>query len=232
MHVEVGFQFTDRSWCPLERCQKAVHLRTGDRGTDGAISTWLERHGIEIVTCADAFEACAVALRQHEPPPDLALIGADWLAPGERAIIDYFRESWPGVVIVVHGSTTATSSLPAQPLTRVCRSAGEVQELLADSPDALLNRLRCAPRAQAPIDNDQRGQPKEAAADERRAGMKEAPLPQPTIPTGERPEPPVELTPSTAPRDSAATTTGKPAPPSRSVLTEEELAALLEDDER
>lgn len=215
----------------MERCQKAIHLRTGDRETDGAISAWLERHGVEVIPCADAFEACTFALTHSAVNPDLVLVGADWLAPNEVAIIGYLREIWPGVTAVVYGSAPATAGFASAPLTLVRRSAAGVRRMLAAAPDALLEESLKALRAQAPLDEDWRPQPEApvaieprlpaaGAAPPRRAGDRrdtEAPDGKLTARVvGEVPETPSKARP--------------PAP--QTILTREELAALLEDDKK
>ena len=212
----------------MEPCQKAIHLRTGDRGTDGAIAAWLERHGVEVVACADAFEACTIALTHSAAAPDLALIGADWLAPEELAISSYFRETWPELTIVIYGSASATAGFEATALTHVCRSAAAVRRMLAATPGALVEESRGALKTLATLDDGWRPQ-LDAPLATGAAAVEEAVLPRPanrmqatnardadiTPPDGEQPP---------------ATTAGQPAPASQTILTREELAALLEDE--
>jgi hypothetical protein len=214
----------------LERCKRAIHVRTGDRGTDGAISTWLQRHGVDVTPCADAFEACVYALAQPEPPPELALIGADWLAPDEVAVLGYLRETWPGIAIVVYGGTEATASFEASPATRVCRSGEALRRMLADTPDALLDVRRAAPQSPAPPDDGWRPQPKAAPPEVRHPGPGGLPLPRSTIQTHD----PEMLASELARRSSqegSGGTAGQRPPVSHEILTREELAALLADDE-
>jgi len=205
-------------------------VRTGDRETDGAISAWLERHGVEVVECADPFEACTLALTQREPTPDLAFIGADWLAADELAIVGYFREAWPGLTTVVYGSAPATARFDAAPATWVCRSGSAVRRMLADSPDALLNESREALRSQTPVDDGWRPQPEVPPPGDQHAGRREMPLPHPTIQTHDPEMLAAELARRVTRQDSDGTA-GKRAPASHDILTREELAALLEDDE-
>ncbi len=205
-------------------------MRTGDRGTDGAISAWLERHGIEVVPCADPFEACTLALTQRGPAPDLAFIGVDWLAPGEAAIIGYFRETWPGLTMVVYGSAQATAGFEASPPTLVCRSAEGLRRMLADSPEALLSKSVEATRSQAPPDDGWRPQPNASPPDVQRVSRGGTPLPRATIQTHDAEMLAAELA-RRGSRQDADGALGKRSPASHEILTREELAALLADDE-
>jgi hypothetical protein len=230
MHRQPGFQSSYRSWFALERCKNAIHVRTGDRGTDGAISAWLERHGVKVVDCADPFEACAFALTERAAAPDLALIGADWLAPDEAALVGYFREAWPGLITVVYGSPQATAGFEASPPTLVCRSADALRRMLADSPDTLLSQSLEALRSQTPLDKGWRPQPKAPSPDAQHGGARDMSLPHPTIETRDAEVSAAELARRVAPHDPGAGK-GKRAPASHEILTREELAALLADDE-
>ncbi len=202
-------------------------MRTGDRGTDGAISAWLERHGVEVIACADAFEACALALTHSETTPDLTLVGVDWLAPDELAVIGYFRETWPGVTTVVYGSKPADTGFEAAPLTIVCRSAVAMRRILADTPDALLEKSIGAPRAQTPPDDGWRPQPKTPPPVETHVRVGETPA----IQTRDAEALDTKLTPRVV-EPEVEKATGQRPPMSQAILTPEELAALLEDDEK
>ena len=231
MNPQVGAKSSPCDWCALEHCKRAIHLRTGDRGTDGAISAWLERHGVEVVACADAFEACTFALTHSAATPDLVLVGADWLAPDELAIIGYFRETWPGVTTVVYGSAPATAGFEATRPTLVQRSATAVRRMLADAPGALLEESLKALRAQAPLDDGWRPQPKLPPSAEPQAPAAGTALPRPAIQTRDTEALGSEFTPRLTGQDSE-TASGPPPPAPQTILTREELAALLEDDEK
>ena len=213
----------------MERCQKAIHLRTGDRGTDGAISAWLERHGIEVVACADAFEACTFTLTHSATVPELAFVGADWLAPDELAIVSYLRETWPGVTIVIYGSAPATAGFEASALTHVCRSAFAVRRMLAAVPGAMVEESLRALRAQPSLDDGWRPQPETPRAEEHSAAA-EMPAPRPALRTRDTEAMDADIAPhvNKQHRELAA---GQRPPASQTILTKEELAALLEDDE-
>jgi hypothetical protein len=204
-------------------------LRTGDQGIDGAISTWLERHDVEVVGCADPFEACAFALTQRGSAPDLAFIGVDWLAPEELAIVDYLREIWPELSAVVYGGAQATARLEPNAPALVCRSAEGLRRMLADSPDALLSQPRAA-APQSPPDDGWRPHPAAPAPDVQRVSPKDMPVSRRTIQTHDAEMLAAELARRAAPQDSDATV-GKRPPSAHEILTREELAALLADDE-
>jgi hypothetical protein len=215
----------------LQRCNAAVHLCTGNQGTDEAIRAWLERHGVEVVACADAFEACTVALTQPDRKPDLALIGTDWLAPEELAIIGYWRETWPGLTVILYGSAEGTAGLPTQPSTHVCRSAEELQHLLEDSPDNVLKQTHEALRAQPVAGDDWQPRPDAPApathGPDRQKGKS---LSGPVAETKDAKQARAKRTPRAAaskpgpgPKEPGATPTD--------ILTDKEWAALLEDEE-
>jgi len=211
----------------MERCRKAIHLRTGDRATDEAITSWLERHGVESVGCADPFEACCLALRQPELAPDLILIGVDWLAPDELGVHEYLHQTWPAAAVVLYSSGPAGAILAGGPATIVHRSAESLQRMLAGPPEALLTALRDAARPAAdsaawrpqptlpPDTASSAGDPADAApgaAVACGAGAPAAAVPRPA-PDGEQTQ--------AAPR----------TPLAQTILTREELAALLADDD-
>ncbi len=204
-------------------------MRTGDRATDGAIARWLQDHGVEVTHCADSYEACVVALSQDGPPPDVAFIGADWLAPDETAIIAYFHESWPELPIVVHGSARATSGFHSSKQTRVCRSPEVLRHMLADSPDA----LTAEHRVHAPVSPlSEQPDPRQVVPTiaPRLADLEDLEIPRPTIRTQDAEPPAAEC----VPRITGLDTDAPPAlgtPATHDILTREELEALLADDE-
>jgi hypothetical protein len=209
----------------MERCSKAIHLRTGDRGTDNAISAWLEKHGVDVVACADPFEACLVALSRSEPAPDLALVGVDWLAPDELGIVEYFAQAWPGLTLVLYGSPQATARFQPAPLTVVYRSPDALQRVLSESPDKLLARSR----AEAAPDEVRRAQPENPGTHARRAEtFVILPARAETQDPGREPQK-QDRPPGAAGEEETGKTTAAAAP--HSILTREELAALLEDDD-
>ena len=211
----------------MEHCKRAIHLRTGDRATDGSIGAWLDRHGIDVVSCADPFEACTLALTQPKPAPSLALVGADSLTPDELSIVGYLRETWPHLAVVVYGSVPATAGLEEARSTVVCHSAGAVRRMLEDPPSDLLDRSRGSLRLQASLGDDWHPQPDGPAIG----------VPRPDAMAGwlshetSQPENHAGLTCDGAtegarPVSDSASPEGAEAP--CGILTPEELAALLE----
>jgi len=180
----------------------ALHLRTGDHGNAYAINAWLERHGIQVVNCRDALEACVVLLRQPALTPDWAFIGTQWLDGDDRPIVRYMRQTWPGVTIVLYGG--ALVELAGDRRTVVCRTSADLRNMLAGSPDDLLARSVRAPR---PVDN-----PGEAG-ETHQATPEKQPLDRPLPPAGS---------------DTIRPPGSDAAPPS--ILTRDELAALLDEE--
>jgi hypothetical protein len=196
---------------------------------DGAIAHWLEQHHLETVSCRDPFEACVYALTRPDACPDLILLGGDWLAAEEHVIIDYLRETWPSAAIVLYGLGFSPTEFRNRPGLRCFDSAAAVNRLTAEPPEAIVKLLRETHPAARPI----------SAA----AGLiRELPPRDRAIPDGLRSETPA------AARNSPVQAHGveSPAPLKRaepdapdknaptaahSILTQEELTALLEDDE-
>ena len=220
-----------RYGCAVEPSHKAIHLRTGDRGTDGAISTWLDCHDVEVVTCADSFDACVQALTELASAPDLALIGIDWLPPDEYSIIHYLRETWPGLTMVLYGSTPMIVEFGKMPLTIACRGAADIRRMLASTPGALVKQSHAALPAQSTSSEQWLPRPAESAQFAEAPPL-EAPPTQPAkiitkradttgaVPSHQVGEP-----------DADSAMTSRP-PITQAILTREELAALLEDDKK
>lgn len=227
---------------------RILHLRTADRGADEAIASWLQSHDTEVIECADPFDACLAALAADEPAPELALVGLDWVSPDDFTVVGYFRESWPGIVVVFYGSPRVAASFPAAPLTIVCRTAESFEELLRGSPAALRSRCSDAHRPTRRILDDWRATPPAPApnasppseladfpppASSNNAGDSpprnvEYPPPPTVIAVDEVTAPPDRIPP--ADKRTSATVRQEHAPPPRvDALTPEELAMLLED---
>jgi hypothetical protein len=213
----------------LERSLSAIHLRTADRGTDGAIAAWLRDHGVSVVSCADPFEACVVALTQSTPAPDLAFVGVEWLAHDELAIIGYLRQTWPELTIVLYGSAPALAGFQASPLGVACRTSAALKRMLAESPENFLAEFETARRSRAALGDAWRPRPQLAPPNEQPSRAPDEGLPRPTIETRDVDLLAAELAPRVGGPD-AAPPTAPPTSPAHEILTPEELAALLEDD--
>jgi len=202
-------------------------VRTGERGTDSAIAAWLERHGVEVAACSDAFEACTIALKKTGEAPDVAFVGSDWLPADEHVILDYFDEIWPDLITVVYGRVPAAIASREGPRTLVCSSAQALRRILDDAPDALLQGLRAITETQPGIEGD-RPVPPGPTPGQGQGGH----APMTAIARGETRVEGQEGRPASPARESALQRGGpRPSGPApRNVLTDEELAALLEDD--
>ncbi|MBU0641000.1 MAG: hypothetical protein KKB50_19225 [Planctomycetes bacterium] len=190
----------------------AIHLRTGDPGAAAIIDQWLERHGVVVIGCTDAFHACSHMVRNGTEAPLLAFVGTDWLAPDDRAIIRYLHERWPGVGIVLYGAVEAGVSWANGARLIVCRTRAALRDLVAKTPQQLLERS--APQAAS-----------------------NTALRSPPLPRNEPPAPPAVSTcvaagddAPRAPRrlDNVPPVSGA-AEPTHLGLTREELAALLDE---
>jgi hypothetical protein len=119
-----------------------LHIRTGSRASVQLVDRWLERQQVEVLACADAFDACVAVLRKDAPPIGLALLGADWLDPEDFALIRLLHEHVPGLAIVLYGY----AGLPQEPAHAgpllVCRSAVDLEHALQDELDGLVARVR------------------------------------------------------------------------------------------
>ncbi len=189
------------------RC--AFHLRGGERCTVELIDAWLARYGYDVAGCADPYDACVHLLLNQAQAPELAFLGTDWLAREEFALLEYVREAWPRTGILVYGSDLQ-SAFGALDMMAFCKSRAALRESLAQTPDDLLANLRrgtpiAGARARLP-------RPREAVA--------EAPTSQALPPSmKDAAKPPAHA----APGESGA------ASLSQSLLTRDELAALLGD---
>ena len=187
--------------------QTAIHLRTAEPDVTRVVDGWLCRHAVRTVTLADVYEACVHLLRHHADVPDLAFIGADWLRTEDGAILGYLRATWPSVAIVVYSSGQRGLVGQADPRQRVCTSVQALRELLADPPGRL---LEC-------IYGEANGRPAVAVS---LVGESENASLRPTA----------REIPSCAGSPGLQRVEPEADPP-RSILTHEELSALLDEDE-
>jgi hypothetical protein len=199
-----------------------LHICSGEQTAVEAVNAWLARHAVDVVGFRNVYDACVYLLKHYETVPDLALVGTDWLAHDELSIVQYIRETWPRVGVLVYGENDSPV-VDLSHLTMTCRSPADLERILEHPPGDVLQRLAFeahAPAGPAP----RRSRP--AALRPSRA---------PTASTSHA-QPTECLTPTPADLPSA-TTPAVPSPlPSaapRSRLTDEELSALLDaQDER
>lgn len=192
--------------------QRAIHVRTGQRVAADALDGWLARHGVRVDGFGDVYETCVHLLTNYEQTADLALVGMDWLSDDECAIIPYLRQTWPRVGLVLYGAALNSPLIELLPMTLACRLGEPIRQLLAGTPQELLQRMSTKAAVEA-----REGPP-------RPRGVPEA-------------GPALEPRPRTSPVKGSAVAGGMvDAGPScgeapRSILTAEELAALLQDQE-
>lgn len=222
----------------------AVHLCTGDESAVDRINAWLEEHGVGVTRCADAYEACVLALKSAAQCPALTFVGTDWLAPDDAVILNYLRETWPGTGMILYGNGAEGRVGDSSALTLSCRARGELQRILESSPERLLTRLRgehvsrgvdvpvlpappesCSvPELKAVQEPEHEPEPEPNGAHRVRAAVEPSPVEPPTEPEP-RPEP------ALAPAAELLRPPPQPFDPPRAILTREELAALLDESE-
>ncbi len=199
-----------------------IHIRTGQPAAADALDRWLADHKVQTTAFADVYEACVHLLREYEDIPDVVAIGTDWLAADELAIVRYARETWPRAIIVLCGAA-AGAALDTSPLTVACRSDAALQELLAETPLHLLERL-CARAAAIPEEIPPPVVSVPAASVPQLPRLRAASPVSPAVvprPAGGRADP-------TADAKLRPATTEAPG----SILTAEELSALLDAPDR
>jgi hypothetical protein len=204
---------------------RTLHLRTADRGVDDAIAAWLRRHDVEVIECADAFDACVAALESPQTAPDILIAGVDWLSPSESSVLGYLRETWPGIIMLIHGGSNAAAVYPAAARTLICRTDAELRQVLASPPAALRDHLKESKRIPENSDDQTRTPPRISISELPPVGEPQSPDNPERSEAPERQAPPVDrpvATPAAAPKPHAA-------PARVTSLTAEELAALLED---
>lgn len=125
----------------LREVRRAIHVRTGQRAAVEAVDAWLAGHGVDVVGLPDVYAACVHILQHYADVPDLVLLGADWLAEDEFALLTYVRQTWPRAGVIVYGSPAGTPLLDILPLMRTCRTEAALRALLAEPPAAVLDAL-------------------------------------------------------------------------------------------
>jgi hypothetical protein len=126
---------------PVFEVRSAIHVRTGECAVVEALDHWLARHHVDVIPFADVYDACVHLIKDCEHIPDLALIGADWLADDEFNIVTYIRQTWPRTGIVVYGGARETPLVDLLPMMLTCRTEAALQQLLAGTPTDLVRRL-------------------------------------------------------------------------------------------
>ncbi len=105
------------------------------------IERWLTNHDVDTTTFDDVYEACVYLLTRFEQVPQLAIVGADWLAPGEFSIIRYIRETWPRVGVLVYGGGSDAPGFDFAPMILTCRTPAALDTLVENGPTNVLHRI-------------------------------------------------------------------------------------------
>lgn len=197
-----------------------MHIRTGQRATADTVDAWLSRHGVEVVAPADVYDACAQLLLEFDRIADLVLIGTDWLAPDDLRIVRYIRETWPRSAIVLYGGGAETAGAELTPFVWPCRTGADLARLVAAPPADVLRHL-----AEEALPRTLTGPSAELPA-LRRPPVGDPPGHVPPVRPDSRGRP------QAAASDGSVALGGGPgrvaAETPRSLLTAEELAALLD----
>lgn len=122
--------------------RRALHLRSGESGASERIDAWLGDYGLDVVHCAHAYEACVFVLKQGERVPDLVIVGTDWLASDELPILEYFRETWPGAAILVYGSRSAEIEPETPSMSACCPTLEALDDVLSETPAEFVRQMR------------------------------------------------------------------------------------------
>lgn len=95
---------------------------------------WLRGGDFRVHRCEDVYSACVYLVTHPDSPPDLVVVGANWLTPDELAIMDYVEQTWPSAPLMVYGVSDDAGRIAASQRVRVCRSSDELRVLLEQSP--------------------------------------------------------------------------------------------------
>jgi hypothetical protein len=112
------------------------------------VDQWLDRQGFQTCEFTDPYMACAHLVRRIADIPDLVFVGADWLSPEELILVQYLRETWPSVGVVVYANGNVSGVCEPAPLRLVCCSSAALRGCLENSPEQLLDALRARPSVQ------------------------------------------------------------------------------------
>lgn len=204
---------------------RVVHVHTGEHAVADAIDRWLERHGIEPVRCADAFEACSYLVQHASSPPALAFVGLDWLDRDDADILRYIHDTWAESVIVTYGRGRSIVNCGEATRTIFCPTRAALNELISQPPDDLVRRLGAPSQAEpsnaesavrpAPPDSEKQNAARGMALGEYTSGAGETA----TLPA---------VNPQTLPGEAASDSLRDRSRTPRAILTREELSALLE----
>lgn len=123
---------------------RALHLMSADPARAAQVAAWLALHGASRAAFRDAYDLSAYVLRNFADPPDLVLFGLDALQPAERSLPERIRGTWPGVAFVFYGSERDVGEPCGGALTLHVLGDAALQAMLADTPRAVIARIRAA----------------------------------------------------------------------------------------
>lgn len=121
--------------------RSAFHLRGTDRKSVDLVDGWLVQHHFKVNGAPDALTACAHLVLAPKPAPMLAFISTDLFGPRDMVLLEHLRETWPRTGLVLYGAKLYVSAASHRELTLVAPSRARLRGLLANSPEALRERL-------------------------------------------------------------------------------------------
>lgn len=120
----------------------AVHVCTGERALAARVEAWLAANGV-VVQCVDnAFETCVLLSRKLGDPPNLVIVGLDWLSDDELALLSYIRDTWTNAVLVAYADDRSRQIILRDPMTCVCCEPAQLASLMSGTVADLLNRFQ------------------------------------------------------------------------------------------
>jgi hypothetical protein len=133
---------------------RVLHLATGDPAGVHTAESWLHRRQVDAVVCHEALECAALMLTEDTLEPELALVGVAWLDPSEFAVLDYLRERWPRIRIVVYGRDAARLVRRDDDRMRACERtedlAAALEQIQFSPPESAGSKVSPAPRPEPP----------------------------------------------------------------------------------
>lgn len=196
---------------------RGIHVRTGGSEVDERIASWFAQHQVQCLNCNDVFDAGVLAARGHTRPVQLIFVGTDWLLNEDLVIFEYLLRGFPEAVVIAHGeSADVLDHAAARP--HVIRNSASGLTALLEAPVADLLARRRSAEADGVRDWRPSGLPKARERSATDVVPRAAPPAAPhAVDAGRLAAAPTEA------RERAARKAG--------LLSDEELSALLGDDD-
>ncbi|MBI5865754.1 MAG: hypothetical protein HZB38_14845 [Planctomycetes bacterium] len=134
---------------PAGSGMRVFHVRTGECTLTARVAAWVAAHVASCAEANDPYAACAHLLTRPDDVPDLILVGLDWLAEDEIALLGYLRETWPGAVLVGYSQAPTRCIAVHDPLTRFVQTSDELDGMLAKTPAEFARACRRAVSAES-----------------------------------------------------------------------------------